>query len=125
MIWMLDIHLRVMPQGTMSIHPRLLQIRMFDGDLIIDSELPHRLIDRIIKAINDSIGRVHYDAKYLHLDQIEGLADIGLIPRPDVLLERLVGIAETRGDLDVTQLNFKRMIPNSLTLTLTIQKITK
>ena len=125
MIWNLDIELHVIPKGMMSVHPTLIQIRMFDGENIIDSALPNGLIDRIVKAINDSIGRVHYDVKYLHLDQIEGLASIGLIPRPDVLLERLVGIAETRGDLDVSQLNFKRMIPDSLTLSLTIQRILK
>jgi hypothetical protein len=123
MIWSLSINLLVLPKGKMNIHPTLLQIRMLEGDQIIDSELPHRLIDDIIKTINDSIKNMHYKVEYLHLDQIEGLADIGVISRPDLLLERLVGIAETRGDLDVTQLRYSRMIPDSLSLTLSIQKI--
>lgn len=123
MIWILNIRLKIGLPGTMSIHPKILQIRILECDSIIDSSLPCGLMNSIVHAINEKIGILQYDTKYLHLDQIEGLADIGLISRPDVLFERLVGIAETRGDLDVSQFRFTRMKPNSLSLFLTIQKI--
>ena len=123
MIWTLNIRLKVIPPGTMSIHPKILQIRVLEHDCIIDSELPCGLMKLIVDAINEKIGNMQYDAKYLHLDQIEGLSDIGLISRPDALFERLIGIAETRNDLDLNQYRFTRMKPDSVSLILTIQKV--
>lgn len=122
-IWNLTITLKVMPPGMMNIHPHLLKIRMYDNDQVIDSDIRTDLIKNIIQTINESIGILAYDDRYIPFDQIEGLAKIGLISRPDALLERLVGIAETRGELDTSTLRYIRMIPDSSSLTLSVDKI--
>jgi hypothetical protein len=123
MVWSNEVRLMTNPPSTMLVHPKLLSIRLTDSDRLINSELPPRLLDDIINVINETIGALSYRTSYIDVDQIEGLPKLGVLKRPDLLLERLVGLAETRTAQSRDQLQYSRMIPDDLNLIVSIERV--
>lgn len=116
MIWRNAITLGTDP-GTMLIRPTLLSFKVSESGILIDSKLPVKLIDDIIGAINSKA--YEYKVHYLDLDHLESLKEAHIIKRPDLLLERLLSIAETRDTVTANQMRYVRMIPDSIALLIT------
>lgn len=106
--------------GIMLIRSELLGFKLFDDDIFVNARLPQDLIDGITRLINDTMRE--YKTEYIDVDYLETLRFAQIIKRPDLLLERIVSIVETRDPVRIDQLRQLRMDPDYLVMILTIEK---
>lgn len=118
-VWRAEVMLSSSP-GIMMIRSELLGFKLFDDDIFVNARLPQDLIDGITRLINDVTRE--YKTEYIDVDYLETLRTAQIIKRPDLLLERIVSIVETRDPVRIDQLRQLRMDPDYLVMILTIEK---
>ena len=107
--------------GKLIVQPNLIKIYITHQGTLVNAKLPCEQISNLIRDMNEFLGQKYFIVTYLGIDFLEMLKDAGYIQKPDLILEKIMNFACTKSKASIADLKGKRMIPDDMRMTLTVE----